>query len=330
MEAACRANVKRCSVLVRTAYAAVMLASRKAAIEYRTIEVATAIAEGRSIEDDFVEVKSTWPDPDHRIARRIAGHANAARGEPFLWIFGADPDAATVAGIAAQRDMAEWWPQLEKRFDGVAPEPTPVAVPFGGVTLYAIEFSSDRAPYVVKVPPNAQGNHGAVSREVPWRSATRTNTAKREELLKILVPATRLPTIEILGGRLTQGNVSGVPVWTLETFLYVEPRGPVEFPVHRTLATLLQGESRTLRGHMMSSPGGAAGYSTGDTFATDRSCRLQVLAQGKGAEGFYFRPDEAVQATLELALVGSIHPIRVELELENRHSSAGNNAEWVR
>ena len=43
-------------------------------------------------------------------ARKIAGHANAARGEPILWIIGLDEDDHQVTG-ASDVELADWWAQ---------------------------------------------------------------------------------------------------------------------------------------------------------------------------------------------------------------------------
>jgi len=54
-------------------------------------------------EDSTVEVKSEWPDPT-KTARRLAGHANASRGEPILWLIGVDEKQGLITGsISLQR-----------------------------------------------------------------------------------------------------------------------------------------------------------------------------------------------------------------------------------
>jgi len=56
-----------------------------------------------------------------------------------------------------------------------------------GLTVVALVFETDRAPYVVKNPfyqtPNRKD---AIEREVPWRDATAVRSATRAELLLIL------------------------------------------------------------------------------------------------------------------------------------------------
>ena len=54
---------------------------RSQEIEYRVRRIVEAVERGEPIEDDLVELKSEWLRDHHKAARRIAGHANAARGE---------------------------------------------------------------------------------------------------------------------------------------------------------------------------------------------------------------------------------------------------------
>src|SRR6266540_4555312 len=78
-------------------------------------------------EDSRVELKAEWPDDPERAARRIAGHANALRGEPILWVIGVDEQQG-VKG-ASQNNLANWWPQVKAQFDGFAPDVREVLVP---------------------------------------------------------------------------------------------------------------------------------------------------------------------------------------------------------
>jgi len=60
-------------------------------LEARTIELVDLVLAGKRIEDDLVECKGEWPDPQKRsAARQLAGHANKAGSEPILWIIGLD------------------------------------------------------------------------------------------------------------------------------------------------------------------------------------------------------------------------------------------------
>ena len=123
---------------------------------------------GRSAlqESDRVEFKSQVTDPI-KLARQIAGHANSARGEWILWIFGVDEKLGLV-GIAS----LEWstlWPQIESCFNGNPPRPVMVPFQENGKALTAVAFETTLPPYVVSNP-----NHDRL--EVPWREGTRVRS----------------------------------------------------------------------------------------------------------------------------------------------------------
>jgi hypothetical protein len=169
---------------------------RRSVIEARVLEIVERVTQGGRVEDDLVECKSQWLDDAYKAARRIAAQANSAQGESILWIIGLDEDANRLIG-AREVDLAQWWPQVEKWFDEVTPELTSFMVPVvEGVSVCALAFRTDRAPYVVKTD-----GKGPIHREVPWRSGTSTRSAKRRELLRILLPAIALPEVELVSAR---------------------------------------------------------------------------------------------------------------------------------
>ncbi|MET0466899.1 MAG: hypothetical protein ABW007_27305 [Chitinophagaceae bacterium] len=139
--------------------------------------VSSALA-GNPAEDNRVECKSSWLDAK-QIARQIAGHANAAHGQDILWLIGVDEKAGAVRG-AESNELANWYPQLKKEFDGgFAPGLLAnVNIFIGGVSVVALLFGTGDAPYMVKVPNTDR-------LEIPWREGTRTRSATRSELLKI-------------------------------------------------------------------------------------------------------------------------------------------------
>ena len=53
-------------------------------IEEWALRATRRVEERQPNEDSRVELKADWIDPQ-KTARRIAGHANALRGEPILW-----------------------------------------------------------------------------------------------------------------------------------------------------------------------------------------------------------------------------------------------------
>lgn len=163
-------------------------------LEVRCHRLIDRVTGGARIEDHLVECKAEWPADAHGAARRIAAHANSARGEPILWLIGLDEDAGQVRPLD-QTDLANWWPAVAKHFtEGVAPELTHLQVHTERGTVAALWFRTDRSPYVVSVAEPGK----AVDREVPWRDGTRTRTAKRSELLSLLVEAAEVPEAELL------------------------------------------------------------------------------------------------------------------------------------
>src|SRR5579863_9772535 len=137
---------------------------RSSDVEHWVLQLADRVREGKPVEDSRVELKSAWPEPDHKAARQLAGLANAARNEPILVVIGLDPDARVVKS-ADERELANWWPQIQKRFSGPAPELAhTLAVSSGDAVLMALLFETTRAPFVTNVPTG-----GPYDRDVPWR-----------------------------------------------------------------------------------------------------------------------------------------------------------------
>lgn len=74
------------------------------------------IRRGRVPEDARVELKAEWPGDHAKVARRTAGHTNAALGEPVLWVIGLD-EGRGVVGVPAV-DTAVWLAGVMAHFDG--------------------------------------------------------------------------------------------------------------------------------------------------------------------------------------------------------------------
>lgn len=161
-------------------------------LEARVLDIVDRVVAGGRAEDDLVECKTGWVEP-LKGARRLAGQANAARGDDILWIVGLDEDGHRVVPLDAT-ELANWWAQVERRFaDGVTPDITVENVPTEQGTVVALGFGTDRSPYMV----SADGS-GGVDREIPWRTATGVRTARRGEVLSLLVEAANPPAIELL------------------------------------------------------------------------------------------------------------------------------------
>lgn len=218
-------------------------------IEARTLEVYDLIKSGARCEDSLVELKAVWPPPD-KAARRLAGHANAARGEGILWIIGLDEDRGVCPLNSA--DLANWWPQVGRWFDGPAPPLSDVVVHTEDGPIQALYFDVSLSPFVIKNPAYGSTGGGPVEREVPWREGTRIRSATREDLIRLPVPIQQLPEVEVLHARVIRIEplesrearskvADGIApsarfLWHLHMKLYVTPQQDqlVVFPVHRT------------------------------------------------------------------------------------------------
>jgi hypothetical protein len=168
-------------------------------VEARVVELVDRVLAGGRIEDDLVECKSQWPDPqNYRSARQLAGHANKAHDEPILWIIGLDEDARTLTQ-PLPIEVANWWAAMSSRFDQEAPElERHLVVHVGeGEAVTALRFFTDRSPYVI----TRGGEDGKLEREVPIRAGTGTRSARRDELVRLLIPAVAPPAAQLLSAK---------------------------------------------------------------------------------------------------------------------------------
>lgn len=171
---------------------------KRSVLEGRVLDIIDRVKAKQPLEDDGLELKRVWLD-HKKAARRLAGHANASRGEPILWLIGVDEDSQVIPG-ADPNELADWYSQVQSQFEGrTCPELLVfVHVPVDGVVVTAMYFLTDQAPYVVKNPAG-----GSITGDVPWRMGTRTDSATRQQLLRILTPAQKVPTLEFLEGWLS-------------------------------------------------------------------------------------------------------------------------------
>lgn len=210
-----------------------------AKIESLALSIIVKVENSAPVEDSRVELKRDWIDPI-KAARRLAGHANAARGSDILWIVGLD-EAGGLPG-ANPMELAVWWDRVQACFDGVSPSLTDLNIHRDGKTFCVLSFSTLRAPYVVKNPNFGSSSAGPISFEVPWREGTRVRSATRNDLLQILAPAALLPDIEPMGGggytTVTTDRfgteATGVRL-SFSAWVYLTPRGdsPTVIPFHR-------------------------------------------------------------------------------------------------
>ena len=206
-------------------------------IENWTLDIIERVGQGQPVEDFRVELKANWIEPI-KAARRIAGHANAAKGAEILWLVGVDEGNGVIG--ADNGELAKWYSQVQTEFDGLAPRMVvDINVPIDGRTVVALVFETDRAPFVIKNPVFGKHTGGPVEREVPWREGTRVRSATRADLLKILSPLQLLPNLEVLAAQLqakkTREKDKILCWWSLTLDLYAEPLGEnrVTIPFHR-------------------------------------------------------------------------------------------------
>lgn len=221
-------------------------------IEYWTLQIVDRVLLGQPVEDARVELKADWLPAD-KAARRLAGHANAARGQPILWIIGVDEKKRSLVDLD-RTELAGWWARVAAQFDDVSPALTDLVVRVQGSSVVALYFETMRAPYVVRNAAYGTPTGGSVELEVPWREATAVRSARREELLRILVPITLEPRIELLDATVsvnpqksTRAADGFVTAWTIDMRVYIEPMGDdrVVFPMHRASLSLRLPATRT-------------------------------------------------------------------------------------
>lgn len=291
---------------------------RKQQVEIRVLDMCDAVVVGRNVEDDLVELKAVWPEAGRKVARQIAGHANAAGGAPILWVIGADERGRSLRSPHPV-EPADWWAQTSKWFAGVSPQLAhTLVVPVRGERVVALVFETDRAPYVV----TADGQ-GGVHREVPWRSANQTRSAHREELLRLLVEKAQVPQAEVLEATLTltksdddderwaaDGTRPSSPFTLhLRMRLFVSATSPCHLPEHRQKLTLYGDETGpiALSGMELIGPRGAAirtsqsGLAYGDllnSLVVAGRSGLQVNASGQLGVNATTYPEVAVAESL--------------------------------
>ncbi len=210
---------------------------RSSEIESWALSIIGRALAGQPIEDVRVELKSEWPKDTYRAARRIAGHANAAHGESVLWLIGIDEKKQEVVG-AGHVELANWWPQVQSFFAELPPDMTPLNVPYDGRTVTALLFTTERRPFVIKVPGG-----GPIDLEVPWRDGTMIRSAKRRELVTILTVTYKNPSVEVLKGTLrisesSGGHYSGKHGLWLEVYIVPQNADRVVIPFHHCEGSL--------------------------------------------------------------------------------------------
>jgi hypothetical protein len=237
-------------------------------LDMRVIELVDLVLAGGRIEDDLVECKGEWPDPQKRsVARHLGGHANKAREEPIWWIIGLEEKSHGLTS-PSPIELADWWASVASCFDPPASELEHHRVVSVGEqqAVTALRFLTDGSPYVIK----GGGQNGGLEREVPIRDGTRTRSARRDELLRLLVPAVGPPSAQLLSVSLnaqyyqgTQGGPDRTYLNLTATVFFQQPAvstGVVMLPAHLMHARLdFDGSIGSLRGGLRYSTSQAGG-----------------------------------------------------------------------
>lgn len=316
---------------------------RNAQLEARTLLIVDMVNAAQHVEDAGVELKATWIEP-RKAARRLAAHANAARGEPILWIVGLD-EKRGVVGVE-RNAFADWWIRVQAEFDGLVPSLVDLVVPTGGKTVVALYFDTSRAPFVIANPRAGVGGE-VVQREVPWRDGTAVRSATREELLRILVSSGRLPDHEVIDAyvvvdALQFGSDEGQRYrleWQVGVELYIAPStlDRVVFPFHHASMTITLGA-----GDWAFEPPRVFG----SAFKLDRihdlgpmvnatASELIVEGPGRATISTYFgsdwvdlKPQRSAAIALTLRAIGVERPLESVIEVPPRQSSSERRWMW--
>jgi hypothetical protein len=201
----------------------------------------------RGHEDLFVELKRELPSDALRAARRIAALCNSAHGAEALWIVGVEEKTGQAHPAAQQNiDIGRWWPQIQRCFDDVTPDVRHVIVHIDdGYPVIGLFFTTDQAPYVIKLPD------GLTQKEIPWREATNTRSATRREIVRMLAPAVDTPVIDHIQTSLSYKRFvadshvrdSITARLRLDMQLFVDATRQVAFPMHRQELSIQLGDS---------------------------------------------------------------------------------------
>lgn len=306
----------------------------KQEIESLVLSVVDRVLNGSRVEDSLIECKAEWPEPAK--ARQLAAHANSARGEEIVWIIGIDEARRALTSPPAP-DLSDWWSRMSSRFDdNVAPDLRELNVPINDqASVAALIFSTDRAPYVIKVGQS----EGRVEREVPIRAGTRTRSAYRHELLRLLHPAATPPPAYLTNASLIGRRNADTSVrFHFNAYLFIEQRVDeiVMLPHHLmyckiTPAPGQSGEAFTLHLNIDTSTTGTFGnigiWHRQDGLIVSGGAVIHFISV-KDIKTAYavFGETRAFELELTLALSGGERPISVREKLTfTRQGLASDN-----
>jgi hypothetical protein len=215
-------------------------------IESWALRILENVEKHLPVEDSAVELKTEWPTDHAKAARRLAAHANAARGQTILWLIGADDKKGEIVGVNYQ-ELSNWFSSIQSFFDGmIAPDLQSLNISYKTKTIVALCFETLRAPYLVRNPAFGKIAGEPMEWEAPWREGTKTRSATRNELILILTALGKMPKFELLNGEVLFATVQEDANannfgFTLE--MYVVPFNEVfvTFPFHKCSAEVSAG-----------------------------------------------------------------------------------------
>jgi hypothetical protein len=313
---------------------------RPTVLETRVLAAVDKIRSGVSVENDFIECKRDWPQ-DSKV-RQLAASLNRAGGEPVIYIIGIDEDSGEIFDVTGT-EVSDWWNQITPKFDQRPPEMIRhMTVPIeDGKSVVAVAFASDRAPYVVKT------GVANPSLEVPMREGTSTRTAKRDELLRLLMPAVLLPQVVVLEVSLySEYYPPKSPNGGTEEFssigqlrVYLEHTGPeaVTMPAHGMRGRATIGERRfdmevQPPTETAQVPAGTVTHSfqrpsDGVTVDRPRAVPFSLTLKNLSPEDrFLLAKADSIDVEIELEVLHSIKPLRIQAALSRDKDSTLHKA----
>jgi hypothetical protein len=317
-------------------------------LEAKIITAVDQLRAGQHVEHDLIECKRSWPQ--EQKARQLAGSLNRAGGDPVIYIIGIDEKTGKVHDVS-DTDILDWWSQIVPQFDHTPPELVRhlnVQVGDGGEHVVAIAVSSDRAPYVVKT---GKGNQNF---EVPMREGTGTRSARRDELLRLLIPTVSVPPAVVLkaelyvehnpaaaetrrtDGALISGQQEYVHVHgSLRIYFEHNGKDLVTLPAHGLRGRLLvDGSSFALRvsqARELTNFGGSTNLTMaaprdGVTLTGPRAVSLDIEVPDLGVNDlFEFEIAQAVTYEVELDVLHAARTLRVDVQLRREEGDGMND-----
>jgi len=215
-------------------------------IESWALRILENVEKHLPVEDSAVELKTEWPTDHAKAARRLAAHANAARGQTILWLIGADEKKGEIVG-ANYQELSNWFSSIQSFFDGmIAPDLQSLNISYKTKTIVALCFETLRAPYLVRNPAFGKTSGEPMEWEAPWREGTKTRSATRNELILILTTLGKMPKLELLNGEVLLATVqedTNANNFGFQIEMYVVPFNEtlVTFPFHKCFAEISAG-----------------------------------------------------------------------------------------